>query len=205
MFLMITLQPKQNNYKYTPTFHGQRLFPVPLLKIVDKKTRFNVPAYFTKLDDKDTALMAEVCDIWERTHYGELICKNYFRKIHGYGLYNKHDYFMVEINSTRSTEAVVKAIAEVKYNDDVIELNFLQSKSELENKSSIKGAGTMLLYGLCNYAKKIKAKSIELYSNTEETDKWYAKLGFEEEMKSLFVLNRKSFNKFIKNIKEKFF
>ncbi len=202
---MITLQPKQNNYKYTPSFQGQRLFTVPLLKIVDKKTKFDIPAHFTKLDDKDTALMAEVCDVWENTHYGELICKNYFKKIHGYKFGDNYDYFLIETNSDISKEAGVKAIAEIKYNDNVIELNFLQSKSELENKYSIKGAGTMLLYGLCKYAKKIKAKSIELYSNTEETDKWYAKLGFEEELKSLFILKRKNFNKFIKNIEEKFF
>ena len=202
---MITLQLKQNNYKYTPTFHGQRLFPVPLLKIVDKKTRFNVPAYFTKLDDKDTALMAEVCDVWENTNYGKSICQNYFRKIRGYGLYNKHDYFMVEIDSAISKEVGVKAIAEIKYSDNVIELNLLQSKSQLEKKPSIKGAGTMLLYGLCKYAKKIKAKSIELYSDTNDTDKWYTKLGFQEKLQSFFVLKSANFNKFIKNIEDKYF
>ncbi len=204
---MIFFQPIniQNNIKQRPSFKGQRLFPVPLLKIIDNKTQLKIPAYFTKIDSSDKSLMMEVCDVWEPSCYGEMICKGYFRKEHGYSFAQDYEYFMIETDAAINKEKSVKAIAEVIPENHKIEINFLQSRSEFETKETIKGGATMLLYGLCEYAKQIKAKGIELFSDNERSDKLYKELGFDEITESLFVLPAKNYNKFIKNIKEKFF
>ena len=202
---MITLDTKFNTYKYKPTFQGQRLFPVTLLKIVDKKNKYNIPAYFTKLNSEDLPLMHEICSIWEPSRYGEIICKGYFRKEHGYRFAQNYEYFMIETNAATNKESTVKAIGEVVPEGQKLILNFLQSKSEIEKKEIIKGGAKMFFYGLCKYAKQIKAKSIEWFSDNEQTDKLYKKLGFEEVTKSHFILRAKNYNKFEKSIEKEFF
>ena len=186
------------------SFGGQRLFPVSLLKIVDKKTKFNIPAYFTKLDSEDLALMYDVCDAWEHSKYGEIICKGFIRKAHGYAFARDFDYFMIETNSAKNKEEAVKSIAQINYNKKLINIDFLQSRSEIERNEKIKGGATMLVYGICKYAKQIKSNCIKLYSDNAENDKMYKKIGFIEVAKSLFILDRKNFNKVIKNIEKIF-
>lgn len=202
---MIKIAPNSNNYTYKPSFQGQRLFPVELLKIIDSKTRVKIPAYFTKLNSEDLPLMREVCDLWEHSCYGEIICKGYFRKERGYRFAKDYEYFMIETMDNRHKESSVKTIAEVLPEGRKLLLNFLQSKSEIETQETIKGGAKMFFYGLCEYAKRIKAKSIEWFSDNERCDEFYRKLGAEEISESLFRIQAKNYNKIQKNIKEKFF
>lgn len=191
----------KNNNSYTPNFCGQRLFNVNLIRKITPNLSINIPAHFTKLDTFDTPLAYEICDNWSNTKFGEMICKHYLKKESGYRHSINNEFFIIESKYGQSPEQKVKAIAETKINNKIIELMFLQSRTQLKEKDHVQGAGSMLLYGLCKYAKQIKAKRIELVPDSLKNEEWYKKLGFSVDPDELFFfLPRRNFNKFIKNI-----
>jgi len=198
---------KTYNNNPTPSFSGQRLFRVNLLRKFDKQTWANIPAYFSKIEAEDEFAMLSVYDNWYKTTYGDLICINFLRnKI--YGQYNPNQYFFMIENLQPTKEKNIMAIVETLFKNKKLNINFLQSRSELKEpkKEITLGGATMILYGLCKYAKQIKAKSIELISDTERTDALYSKLGFKQlGSSSKFYLTKKYYNKFIKNIEKKYF
>ena len=114
---------------------------------------------------------------------------------------------MIE-NLQPTNEKNIMALAETLFKNKKLNISFLQSRSELKEpkKEVTLGGATMILYGLCKYAKQIKSKSIELISDADGTDIFYSKLGFKQiGSSSKFILSRKYYNKFIKNIEKKYF
>ena len=200
-------QPKQLNTFKSPSFSGQRLYTLNLLDSTKKGSDSFVPAYFTQIDAADIPFLKELQPLWKKTTLGQQILTGIFNKIDEAGCKNK--FFMIECPQFENIFERVRALSSAYIPNKIfsnIELNLLQSSSQLDI-NQLKGSGTAILRGLCQYAKKLKGiNSINITSKPNAAG-FYEKQQLHKNKSVLypsFCLNRTDFDDYIIRTSDEF-
>lgn len=200
-------QSKQLNTFKNPSFSGQRLYALNLLDLTKKGSDRFVPAYFTQIYETDVQFLKQIQPLWERTTLGKQILTGIFNKIDEAGCKNK--FFMIECPQFENIFERVRALSSAYIPNKVfsnVELNLLQSSSQLDI-NQLKGSGTAILRGLCQYAKKLKGiNSINITSKPNAAG-FYEKQQLHKNKSALypsFYLNRTDFDDFIIRTSDEF-
>ena len=199
---------KQLNTFNVPSFKGKRLYSLNLLDLTKKNPDSFVPAYFTQIDETDIPFLKEIHPLWaNKTLLGKQILTGIFNKIDEAGCKNK--FFMIECPQFENIFERVRALSSAYIPNKVfsnIELNLLQSSSQLDI-NQLKGSGTAILRGLCQYAKNLKGiNSINITSKPNAAG-FYEKQQLHKNKSALypsFYLNRTDFDDFIIRTSDEF-
>ena len=205
-----------SNYQYhsnihkTPSFGSIRLFKTTLRKVLPTGEVENIPAYFSKLTQKDTKMMESINGIWKNLRYGDIIMSDFMGyTAKGYRKYDQaiepgihKNFFVIERANEKNPIKRIASILETNVHDNYIYLECLQSASKLNSDGIIKGAGERMLENIVKYAQKVKRNNIELVTHIGS---WYRKLGFyaPKDIGACY-LEKKDFNKLIKKISDKY-
>lgn len=214
----------QNNI----SFKGIPIYNIKLKQKAANKTK-EIVATFSKMDESDLNKVPKMIKEWDNSLFGthilsrflekydkpEMNDKDFFKYLQStYMRYFKKpntstirmtrskfgpNFYMIELPNEKNPNKGIKAIAEVFEKDDYIYISHLQSASAIFNEK-IKGAGTMILYGLCKLAEKNKQNSLQLTSNLID---WYCgKLGFSIDFAGDIFLPKRNFPDFQKKIEK---
>lgn len=201
--MQININNTYNSYSHSPqnkiSFKGERLFPVNMFKSFYCGPQEEIYGYFTKMTADDIPLIQQAKEFWQFTLFGAQILERFAKST------KKIQTYMVECPKFNSPSDKIQALASVKDEGDSFFVEFIQSASELPRGFDLKGAGSMILYGITRLAEKLQKKFIHLESSNFDTDSFYQKHFFiSSPNSSRFILRKDDFPKLRKMLEEKY-
>lgn len=175
---------RNQSIKFNPSFSGIRLCRVNLKHEVNGVSEY-IPAYFTRLTQKDVPFLEEAMETFKGTLFTNLIISRFFesldRKITPENC--RRRFFMIEVPNSETPDKKLKALAETTIiNNNSMCLDYIQStgSADVFNTAAdkVSGAGASMIYGLTKLGEKLKLKRIHLFSLDDDTECWYKAMGF---------------------------
>ncbi len=188
-------------------FCSQRLFSAQLYKQTIDNERIPLGAYVSLLDKSDLDRFELHDDNW-KDDYGYRTIGNDIlwdlRRKKANSFWNNIYFLGIECPSEDEYDRI-KALAEVIKTDKNIKLDLLQSRSVLENPSErTVGAGSLIIYMLTKLAQKEGKNRIRLVSIDDSSSKFYKKVGFNQDYKSVYVMDEPKISEIGQELEKKY-
>jgi len=193
-------------------FSSQFLYNTNIKQLDENGETKLIPAKITQLipdAPEDAEAMKTIDETWAKTAYGKEIVKN-FKHPRNIDL-----YLAVELNDDKKELAdKILCLAETSskadhksrgYND--IHLRHLQSAPACEHgkkENQFKGAGEILMYGICKYGKKLGFSDLVLMSTN---NRFYNHIGMPKAPdlgQAMYAFKKDAMNEFMEKIEEKY-
>lgn len=193
-----SFQYKNLNPSKNVSFKSEKIYNVPL-EMAGRKIATN----FSKIAKEDLYSIVKKTQEIKVSEYGKTIVRAIVDKV-----CNKStgtDFYMMEKVQKNPFVSDIKALAYISRAKDVIEVEYIQTLKDAIGK--IKALGVSLLYGICREALDTGVKKIELWAANEGLFEYYERLGFKrvENKPYRYILERKDFEAFLKNIEDKYY
>lgn len=200
--------------KNNTTFTSTPIHTVNLKKVTNGVEDGFVKAVFSKLDPRDhedILAMQKIKENWEDKNATDWICPSFERldEVDKFSL----RFHCIELPGTESLDKRIVGLTEsfIPPNEDVkfYHLSCIASKAENQygkTERIVKNIGEVMLGSLFNDAKKLKASCFEIISVCNgfyENTFGNSKIAFKEKYR-VFNIQKRSFNKYLKYIQNKF-
>lgn len=199
---MITTQINYNSpiaNKYSATFNGRRLYKLNLKNISEKNEEL-ISAFFTQISTKkDLEKLQKVTSVWKNTTFWHKIIENFKETLAMPTRKYRDLFFIIEAPQLKKPEERIRAIVQTSPFSGEFNVDLLQSSSQIKKLEQLKGAGTAIIRGLCQFAHEKEYEYIGLLASKNAVN-WYKKLGFTSKNDLClpgFILEKDNFLKFI--------